>query len=169
MFALEESGELFRRPLAVRNTWHSFLFSLQCVDFLTFAYKFGTYVKIEEFVEFRERLKNSLHYVQTTVERVLLNVLSNPLDRTRAYEVSTSKSLIAVHTTFEQMSTHLIWGIGVLASFFLPFVSKPSVTTTERGTKYVQWATKVMTPAYMYFLWKQVSWLLWPTVQPRLS
>jgi len=40
----------------------------------------------------------------------------------------------------------------------------------------VQWATKVMTPASMYFLWKQGSWLLWPTVlrlsfspEPRLT
>jgi len=28
----------------------------------------------------------------------------------------------------------------------------------------VQWATKVMARAPMYFLWKQRSWLLWPSV-----
>jgi len=28
----------------------------------------------------------------------------------------------------------------------------------------VPWATKVMTSASMYFLWKRGSWLLWPTV-----
>jgi len=34
---------------------------------------------------------------------------------------------------------------------------------------YVQWASKVMTPASMYFLWKQGSWLLWPTVPQGCS
>jgi len=29
---------------------------------------------------------------------------------------------------------------------------------------YAQSATQVMTPASMYFLWKQGSWFLWPTV-----
>ena len=28
----------------------------------------------------------------------------------------------------------------------------------------VQWTIKVMTPASMYLLWNQGSWLLWPTV-----
>jgi len=31
----------------------------------------------------------------------------------------------------------------------------------------VQWAAKVVTPASIYFLWKQGSWLLWATVQRR--
>ena len=30
----------------------------------------------------------------------------------------------------------------------------------------VQWATKVMTPTSVYFLWKQGSWFLWPFVRP---
>ena len=34
----------------------------------------------------------------------------------------------------------------------------------RRRSHSVQWATKVMTPVSMYFLWKQRSWLLWPTV-----
>jgi len=36
--------------------------------------------------------------------------------------------------------------------------------TRHQHANKVQWATKVMIPASMYFLWKQWSWLLWPTV-----
>lgn len=32
-------------------------------------------MKIEEFVEFRERLSNSMHYALVTVERMLLDIL----------------------------------------------------------------------------------------------
>ncbi|XP_071448582.1 N-alpha-acetyltransferase 25, NatB auxiliary subunit [Hetaerina americana] len=45
------------------------------VDHLTFSYKFGSFLTIEEFVEFRERLDNSLHYTSTTVENMLLEIL----------------------------------------------------------------------------------------------
>ncbi|KAJ9597152.1 hypothetical protein L9F63_026958, partial [Diploptera punctata] len=47
------------------------------VDHLTFSYKFGSFLKIEEFVEFRERLNNSLHYALVTVERMLLELLAS--------------------------------------------------------------------------------------------
>ncbi|KAE8748112.1 hypothetical protein FOCC_FOCC005115 [Frankliniella occidentalis] len=45
------------------------------VDYLSFTYKFGSFMKIEEFVEFRERLSNSMHYGLVTVERMLLDIL----------------------------------------------------------------------------------------------
>ncbi|XP_046385897.1 N-alpha-acetyltransferase 25, NatB auxiliary subunit [Ischnura elegans] len=45
------------------------------VDHLTFSYKFGSFLTIEEFVEFRERLDNSLHYSSITVEDMLLVIL----------------------------------------------------------------------------------------------
>lgn len=48
----------------------------QSVDHLTFSYKFGSFLKIEEFVEFRERLNNSVHYSVITVERMLLELLT---------------------------------------------------------------------------------------------
>lgn len=32
-------------------------------------------MKIEEFVEFRERLSSSMHYAMVTVERMLLDIL----------------------------------------------------------------------------------------------
>ncbi|KAJ4445258.1 N-alpha-acetyltransferase 25, NatB auxiliary subunit [Periplaneta americana] len=47
------------------------------VDHLTFSYKFGSFLKIEEFVEFRERLNNSLHYALVTIERMLLELLAS--------------------------------------------------------------------------------------------
>ncbi|GLH12835.1 Phagocyte signaling-impaired protein [Gryllus bimaculatus] len=48
------------------------------VDHLTYSYKFGSFLKIMEFVEFCERLNNSLHYAMTTVERMLLEVMECP-------------------------------------------------------------------------------------------
>jgi len=55
-----------------------FIFLLfQSVDHLTFSYKFGSFLKIEEFVEFRERLNNSLHYALVTVERMLFELLAS--------------------------------------------------------------------------------------------
>ncbi|KAJ8681185.1 hypothetical protein QAD02_016972 [Eretmocerus hayati] len=56
-------------------------------DHLTYAYKYGSFLKIEEFVELRERLENSIHFAMTTVDKMLLemswcdspNSLSNSL------------------------------------------------------------------------------------------
>jgi len=42
---------------------------------------------------------------------------------------------------------------------------KEHFKSKEENNAYVQWVAKVMTPASMYFLWKQGSWLLWPAVQ----
>lgn len=47
-------------------------------DHLTFLYKFGSFLKINEFIEFRERLNNSLHYSAVTVERMLLDLIQCP-------------------------------------------------------------------------------------------
>ncbi|KAG7208761.1 hypothetical protein KM043_014956 [Ampulex compressa] len=43
-------------------------------DHLTFAYKYGSFAKIQEFVELRERLENSLHFAMTTVDKLLLEL-----------------------------------------------------------------------------------------------
>ncbi|XP_012253045.2 N-alpha-acetyltransferase 25, NatB auxiliary subunit [Athalia rosae] len=43
-------------------------------DHLTFAYKYGSFVKIQEFVELRKRLDNSLHFAMTTVDKMLLEL-----------------------------------------------------------------------------------------------
>ena len=43
-------------------------------DHLTFAYKYGSFVKIQEFVELRERLENSFHFVMTTLDKMLLEL-----------------------------------------------------------------------------------------------
>lgn len=46
----------------------------QSADHLTFAYKYGSFAKIQEFVELRERLENSLHFAMTTVDKLLLEL-----------------------------------------------------------------------------------------------
>ena len=43
-------------------------------DHLTFAYKYGSFVKIQEFVELRERLENSFHFFMSTVDKMLLEL-----------------------------------------------------------------------------------------------
>ncbi|XP_043260160.1 N-alpha-acetyltransferase 25, NatB auxiliary subunit [Colletes gigas] len=43
-------------------------------DHLTFAYKYGSFVKIQEFVELKERLENSFHFVMTTVDKMILEL-----------------------------------------------------------------------------------------------
>ncbi|XP_076276164.1 phagocyte signaling impaired isoform X1 [Lasioglossum baleicum] len=43
-------------------------------DHLTFAYKYGSFVKIQEFVELRERLENSFQFVMTTMDKMLLEL-----------------------------------------------------------------------------------------------
>ncbi|XP_066597306.1 N-alpha-acetyltransferase 25, NatB auxiliary subunit [Prorops nasuta] len=43
-------------------------------DHLTFAYKYGSFIKIQEFVELRERLENSLHFAMTTVDKMILEL-----------------------------------------------------------------------------------------------
>lgn len=46
----------------------------QSADHLTFAYKYGSFVKIQEFVELRERLEKSIHFVTTTMDKMLLEL-----------------------------------------------------------------------------------------------
>ncbi|KAF7996942.1 hypothetical protein HCN44_002588 [Aphidius gifuensis] len=43
-------------------------------DRLTFAYKYGSFVKIQEFVELRDRLENSIHFSTSTVDKMLLEL-----------------------------------------------------------------------------------------------
>ncbi|XP_014210949.1 N-alpha-acetyltransferase 25, NatB auxiliary subunit [Copidosoma floridanum] len=45
-------------------------------DNLAFAFRYGSFLKIEEFLEFQERLKNSIHFASVTVDKMLLE-LSN--------------------------------------------------------------------------------------------
>ncbi|CAK9820354.1 N-alpha-acetyltransferase 25, NatB auxiliary subunit [Anthophora plagiata] len=45
-----------------------------CADHITFAYKYGSFVKIQEFVELKERLENSFHFVMTTIDKMLLEL-----------------------------------------------------------------------------------------------
>ncbi|XP_067015410.2 N-alpha-acetyltransferase 25, NatB auxiliary subunit [Anabrus simplex] len=71
------SGQLAATLSLYENTLKFFTNNYKdSVDHLTFSYKFGSFLKIEEFVEFRERLNNSLHYALTTVERMLLDLMS---------------------------------------------------------------------------------------------
>nr|XP_012136081.1 PREDICTED: N-alpha-acetyltransferase 25, NatB auxiliary subunit isoform X1 [Megachile rotundata] len=43
-------------------------------DHLTFAYKYGSFVKIQEFVELKERLENCFQFVMTTLDKMLLEL-----------------------------------------------------------------------------------------------
>ncbi|KAG8201857.1 hypothetical protein JTE90_027337 [Oedothorax gibbosus] len=45
------------------------------VDYLLSGYKFGSFTKIPELVEFREKVNNSLQYATVTVERMVLDIL----------------------------------------------------------------------------------------------
>lgn len=51
-----------------------FVYYFQSADHLTYAYKFGSFLKIQEFVELRERLENSIHFAMTTVDKMLLEM-----------------------------------------------------------------------------------------------
>ncbi|XP_075236875.1 phagocyte signaling impaired [Lycorma delicatula] len=46
----------------------------ESADHLTFSYKYGSFLKISEFVEFRDRLNNSLHYAFVQVEKSLMDI-----------------------------------------------------------------------------------------------
>lgn len=50
------------------------LYMLQSADHLAFSYKFGSFLKISEFVEFRDRLNNSIHNSLVAVEKKLLEI-----------------------------------------------------------------------------------------------
>ncbi|XP_055933094.1 N-alpha-acetyltransferase 25, NatB auxiliary subunit-like [Argiope bruennichi] len=45
------------------------------VDYLLSGYKFGSFTKIPELVEFREKINKSLQYASVTVERLILDLL----------------------------------------------------------------------------------------------
>ncbi|CAG9821462.1 unnamed protein product [Phaedon cochleariae] len=44
-------------------------------DHLTFSYKFGSFTKLDEFMDFRERMNNSLHYATVGVDRIVLKLV----------------------------------------------------------------------------------------------
>ncbi|KAL3271625.1 hypothetical protein HHI36_022099 [Cryptolaemus montrouzieri] len=41
-------------------------------DHLTSSYKYGSFAKLDEFMDFREKLNNSLHYAAVTIDRIML-------------------------------------------------------------------------------------------------
>ncbi|KAJ8312970.1 hypothetical protein KUTeg_010343 [Tegillarca granosa] len=47
----------------------------ETTEYLIASYKYGSFNKINEFVEFRERLQNSLQYASATVESMLLDLI----------------------------------------------------------------------------------------------
>nr|CAI5836675.1 unnamed protein product [Callosobruchus analis] len=44
-------------------------------DHLTFSYKFGSFMKMNEFLDFRERLNNSLHYTAVAIDKIFLSLV----------------------------------------------------------------------------------------------
>lgn len=47
----------------------------ESLEYLLMSYKFGSFIKIEEFMDFRERLSNSLHFSLTSVEALLMELV----------------------------------------------------------------------------------------------
>ena len=41
---------------------------------MTFAYKYGSFLKIQEFVEMKVRLEDSIHFATITTEKMLLEL-----------------------------------------------------------------------------------------------
>ena len=50
------------------------LYKFQSADHLTFAYKYGSFLKIREFVDLRERLDKSIHFTMTTVDKMIIEL-----------------------------------------------------------------------------------------------
>lgn len=48
--------------------------SKDSADQLTFAYKYGSFLKIQEFVDLRERLEKSVYFALTTVDKMLIEL-----------------------------------------------------------------------------------------------
>lgn len=44
------------------------------LEYLAMSYKFGSFSKLQEFMDFRERLSNSLHYSMTSVEALIQEI-----------------------------------------------------------------------------------------------
>ncbi|XP_024887489.1 N-alpha-acetyltransferase 25, NatB auxiliary subunit [Temnothorax curvispinosus] len=65
-------------PLASTTLDHTAKFFIanykDSADHLTLAYKYGSFIKIQDFVELRERLENSFHFAMTTVDKMLLDL-----------------------------------------------------------------------------------------------
>lgn len=45
------------------------------LEYLAMSYKFGSFSKLQEFMDFRERLSNSLHYSMTSVEALIQEIV----------------------------------------------------------------------------------------------
>ncbi|KAF5280729.1 hypothetical protein FQA39_LY18012 [Lamprigera yunnana] len=44
-------------------------------DHLTFCFKYGSFIKLDDFMDFREKLNNSFHYTMVAVDRIILNIV----------------------------------------------------------------------------------------------
>ncbi|XP_076254077.1 phagocyte signaling impaired [Rhynchophorus ferrugineus] len=44
-------------------------------DHLTFSYKFGSFMKLDEFMDFREKMNNSLHYTTVVVDKIMMSLI----------------------------------------------------------------------------------------------
>lgn len=62
------------------------------MDHLTFLYKYGSFMKLDEFMDFRERMGNSLHYATINAEKHILTLLQSAnLDNLYNFETNYSK------------------------------------------------------------------------------
>ncbi|XP_054259065.1 N-alpha-acetyltransferase 25, NatB auxiliary subunit [Macrosteles quadrilineatus] len=83
-------------------------------DHLTFLYKFGSFTKIHEFIKFRERLNNSLHYSSVTVEKMLLEIFlassyQSSLQMIEQMSIQPEKESISFHSLEDNRDLDLCW------------------------------------------------------------
>ncbi|KAI5696480.1 hypothetical protein M8J75_013531 [Diaphorina citri] len=69
---LDSLGYLHLGPLL---SMAQFTLAAKNADHLVLSYKFGSFLKIDEFHRFRQRLNNSIHYTLSTIEKMLLDIL----------------------------------------------------------------------------------------------
>ncbi|OAD52479.1 N-alpha-acetyltransferase 25, NatB auxiliary subunit [Eufriesea mexicana] len=66
-------GHLSLASITLDHTTKFFIANYKdSADHLTFAYKYGSFVKVQELVELKERLESSFHFVMATVDKMLL-------------------------------------------------------------------------------------------------
>ena len=63
------------------------IFSFQIIDFLINAYRYGSFDKIIEFINLRQRISSSQQFAMLGVEQVLLELLMETSKHSKAVEI----------------------------------------------------------------------------------
>lgn len=80
------------------------------MDHLTFLYKYGSFMKLDEFMDFRERMGNSLHYATISAEKFIINLLQTAnLDALYIFEANFSKEPLPVYDILRDNSDYNVY------------------------------------------------------------